>query len=199
MGSEKTYELCRIKDQAISWMNSAIGMGVENIDAKEVGEVADIIKDMCEAEKYLHEACYYEKVVKAMEEEAEDPDNRGYYGYTRPYKPHIDQEPYLREYMNGADMRYANPSSARYYNGPDGMYGNNMSTRNYNGSDMDYGNSNSMRTYTDSEFKPKDGHYKEQHLDNTINLLKEMWEDSDPALRSMMKTELTSLVNTMKV
>lgn len=183
MGSEKTYELCRIKDQAISWMNSAIGMGVENIDAKEVGEVADIIKDMCEAEKYLHEACYYEQVVKAMKEEAENPDNRGYYGYTRPYKPHIDQEPYLRDYMNGADMRYASPSQMRYYTTSDMMYGNDMSTRPYN----------------DSEFKPKDGHYKEQHLDNTINLLKEMWEDSDPALRSMMKTELTSLVNTMKI
>lgn len=35
--------------------------GVENIDAKEMGEVTDMIKDLCEAE-------YYAKISKAMDE-----------------------------------------------------------------------------------------------------------------------------------
>ena len=35
--------------------------GIEKLDTKEMGEVADIIKDLCEAE-------YYAKISKAMDE-----------------------------------------------------------------------------------------------------------------------------------
>lgn len=35
--------------------------GIENVDTKEMGEVVDIIKDLCEAE-------YYAKISKAMDE-----------------------------------------------------------------------------------------------------------------------------------
>lgn len=48
--------------------------GVENIDAKEMGEVTDMIKDLCEAE-------YYAKISKAMDEAeyGEDYDYMGAY------------------------------------------------------------------------------------------------------------------------
>lgn len=39
-----------------------------NVNAKEAGEVADIIKDMSETEKNLYEANYYKLVSEAMEE-----------------------------------------------------------------------------------------------------------------------------------
>ena len=46
--------------------------GIENVDTKEMGEVADIIKDLAEAE-------YYAKISKAMDEAeyGEDYDYRG--------------------------------------------------------------------------------------------------------------------------
>jgi hypothetical protein len=48
--------------------------GVENVDTKEMGEVVDIIKDLCEAE-------YYAKISKAMDEAeyGEDYDYKGAY------------------------------------------------------------------------------------------------------------------------
>ena len=48
--------------------------GIENIDAEEMGEVTDMIKDLCEAE-------YYAKISKAMDEAeyGEEYDYRGAY------------------------------------------------------------------------------------------------------------------------
>ncbi len=50
--------------------------GIENVDTKEMGEVVDILKDLCEAE-------YYAKISKAMDESeyGEDYDWKGRKGY----------------------------------------------------------------------------------------------------------------------
>jgi hypothetical protein len=55
--------------------------GIENLDTKEMGEVADIIKDLCEAE-------YYAKISKAMDESeyGEDYDMNGPMGERRYYR-----------------------------------------------------------------------------------------------------------------
>ena len=57
--------------------------GIENVDTEEMGEVVDMIKDLCEAE-------YYAKVIKAMDEhdfdnaeEIMDDGRRGYRGQPR--------------------------------------------------------------------------------------------------------------------
>lgn len=60
-------DICRIKEKAIEWMDVALAQPMECINAEEVGYVADIIKDMCQAHKYMAEACYYEHVIDAME------------------------------------------------------------------------------------------------------------------------------------
>ena len=36
-----------------------------------------------------------------------------------------------------------------------------------------------------------------EHIADTIQTIKEMWEDADPTLRKKMKADLTSLVGTM--
>lgn len=200
MTESKIYELCKIKDSAICWMNTAVSMGAECIDAKEVGEVADIIKDMCEAEKYLRESEYYKKVTEAMEKEAEKPEwmemmdpmsmgytpntsmmrrsnNRGRthippaYGYTPPYRPYMDQEPYINAYLGNVDKRwYTETPDHRTHEMADGW---NM--------------------------KPTDGKYTSSHLDKMIDSMTTMWDESDPELRKKIKTELTELVGKMTV
>lgn len=188
MEQEKCYELCKIKDSAITWMQTAIGQGMECLDAKEVGEVADIIKDMCEAEKYIREAEYYKKVTEAMGEEAEKPEwmnsMMGYtpnpskwntngrthmppsYGYTRPYRPYVDQEPYMNSYLNSVDKRWYTPEPEI----ADGWH-----------------------------IKSKDEHYSSKHLDKVVDAVNDMWDDSDPELRRKIKDELTDLVSRMSV
>lgn len=194
MGMEKVYDICRIKDSAICWMQTAIGQGMECLDAKEVGEVADIIKDMCEAEKYVMESEYYKKVTEAMDSESEKPEwmeSMGYtpragrnrmgrfttghmptsYGYTPPYKPYIDQEPYINSYLNGVDKRwYTDSKDMHRPEMADGWY-----------------------------MKPEDGKYTSSHLDRMIDSMTEMWDDSDPELRKKIKKELTDLVAKMTV
>lgn len=187
MENAKIYDICKIKDAAICWMNSAICQGMDCLDAKEVGEVADIIKDMCEAEKYIMEADYYKKVTKAMDEESEKPEwmeSMGYtptrpmrnyngrthmppsYGYTPPYRPYVDQEPYIDKYLSKMDKRW----------------------------------------YTDDHeiadgwmVKPKDGHYTSKHLDKLIESVNDMWDDSDPDLRIKIRDELNELISKMSV
>lgn len=185
MGQEKVYDICKIKDAAICWMNSAIGQGMECLDAKEVGEVADIIKDMCEAEKYIMESEYYKKVTKAMDEAGEKPEwleNMGYtpsdrmsykhgrihmppsYGYTPPYRPYMDQEPYIDSYLKNVDKRW-------------------------------YTNEHEIAEGWD--VKPKDGKYTSHHLDKMIDSMTTMLDESDPELRKKIKTELRELVDKM--
>ena len=60
--------VCEVFDTMLSCFKSEISNGLMNINAKEAGEVADIIKDMSETEKNLYEANYYKLVSEAMEE-----------------------------------------------------------------------------------------------------------------------------------
>ena len=187
MGQEKIYEICKIKDAAICWMNTAIGQGMDCLDAKEVGEVADIIKDMCESEKYIMESEYYKKVGKAMDEESEKPewmDPMGYtpsrpmrntngrthmppsYGYTPPYRPYVDQEPYIDAYLGKMDKRWYTPE----HEIADGW-----------------------------TVKPENGKYTTRHLDKLMDNLSDMWDDSEPDLRMKIKNELTELISKMSV
>lgn len=76
---EKIYD---IKNKALQRMEQAIAeRGVDRMDVKEMGELADIVKDLAEAEKGCWEAEYYKAVTEAME---------GSSGYTpegMPYGP----------------------------------------------------------------------------------------------------------------
>lgn len=57
------------KDQVLRRMEQAINeRGVERMDVAEMGKLADIVKDLAEAEKSCWEAEYYMSVTDAMNE-----------------------------------------------------------------------------------------------------------------------------------
>lgn len=67
-----------------------LSKGVENVDAKELGEVVDMIKDLYEAKEKIVKACYYKGILEAMEEhdfddeeDIMDEGRRGYRGQPR--------------------------------------------------------------------------------------------------------------------
>ena len=62
-------EICEI---LTSCTKAELSKGIENADAKEVGEVVDAIKDLCEAKHYIVEAMYKTTIGTAMEENADD-------------------------------------------------------------------------------------------------------------------------------
>ena len=65
---EKLKKTSEMKDTICDWAKSEMAKGVECINAEEFGEVIDMIKDLASVEKYLAEACYYKKIVEAMDE-----------------------------------------------------------------------------------------------------------------------------------
>lgn len=75
-------EICELKKDLVKIFASELHTkGVDDLDTKDCAEVADMIKDLAEAEKTCMEACYYETIVKAMEEAGEEDENDGRMGY----------------------------------------------------------------------------------------------------------------------
>lgn len=86
-------EICELKKDLVKIFASELHTkGVDDLDTKDCGEVADMIKDLAEAEKACMEACYYETIVKTMEKADEEDEDDGRMGYNS------------RRYSNG---RYA--------------------------------------------------------------------------------------------
>lgn len=84
---EKSYtkgtydDICEVKKDLVDNLKAQIGaVGFGQMDTMETGQVIDMIKDLAEAEKACMEACYYEKIVEAMEEASEE-DEEGRMGY----------------------------------------------------------------------------------------------------------------------
>lgn len=68
----KVEKLCKLNEQLVACIEAEMAKGVDCVDTKEAGEVIDMIKDLADAEKNLWKACYYKKIVEAMEEEKQD-------------------------------------------------------------------------------------------------------------------------------
>lgn len=73
--TEKIKDLKETKEKLVDALKGKVAMGIEELDAQEVGEVTDMIKDLAEAEKECWEAAYYKSIVEAMEK-AEDGEGR---------------------------------------------------------------------------------------------------------------------------
>ena len=87
MELEPIKDMCKKLEEAVK---HELSKGIENVDAKELGEVVDMIKDLYEAKEKIVKACYYKGVLEAMEEhdfededEIEEEGRRGYRGQPR--------------------------------------------------------------------------------------------------------------------
>lgn len=209
--TDKYEKVCSIKDKALSLVEMQMNGDISQVDAKELGEVADIAKDMAELMKYCAEAEYYEKVTEAMDEAS--PEEKMH--YMDKYIPEYDQRYYT-------PMRYAQrrDSRGRYmYN--DGMYpieeykSDKMWYGNTNGSnnpmhmnddmnsamrDMREGRSGMVRkTYMDLKNSGADKNAKieeiKRYAGELIEDMNEMLEDATPEERSTIKTKLTAFVS----
>lgn len=210
---EKVKKICEMKDTLCTWMSAYLSRGCDQVNVEEAGQVVDMIKDLADAEKNIWKACYYKKVVEAMEEGEDDmPDEyNGRMGYDN-YR-----------YMSSG--RYA-PKGHGTYTG----HGRG-SRRGYIPNDMMNPTmvDETMRRYeqdpfmagkgpwqaTDSRFgKPFQDyqsakrHYTEthdqhdrdemdskavEHMADMIATMKEIWNDATPALKKQMASDLKGL------
>ena len=192
--------------------------GIESIDTKEMGEVAEIIKELCEAE-------YYAKVSKAMDEhdfdnaeEIMDEGRRGYRGQPRDSRGRYMRRGYQKmipEYYRDMDM---DDGRMYYTSGSSSMGGSQggSSMGSSSGSSIGYSNGmrdmregrsgQSRRGYVETKEMHKgnseeDKMAKKRELDKWMNDIgsdvKELVHDMTPEEKTMAKTKLTNLANSL--
>ena len=176
--------------------------GIESIDTKEMGEVAEIIKELCEAE-------YYAKVSKAMDEHdfdnAEEIMHEGRRGY--------DEMMYMPEMYRDMDresmgkMYYTSANASQGSQGGSSMGSSSGNSMGYNDGmmrDMREGRSGqSRRSYMETKEMHKgntqqDKDMKLKELDKYMNELSsdisEMIHDSSNEEKTMLKQKLNGLI-----
>lgn len=183
-----------MKNQLITTVQGQMN-NLERVDAKELGEVVDVIKD-------LAEAVYYCEIVNAMREKQEQP--------VMYYAP---------EYRNAPP--YENDYNRMYYNGG----GSSSSGGNSGGSSGNYARGgNSSRNYTEMEYpimnmrdarEGRSASYrrnymesKEMHQPKTMQMkelekyiqelssdIVEMIQDASPEEKALLEKKMTALTN----
>lgn len=179
--------VCEIFDTMLSCFKSEISNGLMNVNAKEAGEVADIIKDMSETEKNLYEANYYKLVSEAMEEKNKPENQNRRMGYNWNEKPYIDA--YLRDpdFEQNMRMGYIDSNGTVTWGGSENgrMYDEYLTAKRHY---------TETKSSTDKDMMDM---YASNHLNKTIETVKEMWADADQPHKTKMKSELTALVNSL--
>ena len=200
--------------------------GVENINAEEMGEVTDMIKDLAEAE-------YYAKISKAMDESeygedydymgaydehsrkgyrGQPRDSKGRYMSRRGYESRMMPEMYDysdMEYMRDMDRDYG---KMYYTDGMNGSSRGGSSSGMSNGGSRGYsqgGNRDSRegrsgqsrRSYMESKEMNKDNspESKQHKMKELENYMKDLSEDVTEMIGDMSQEEKTMLKNKMQV
>ena len=206
-------EICELKKKFLKIVDTEFNeKSTKELNTEELGQVVDMIKDLAEAEKCCQEAFYYQSVVKAMDE-AKEEDNR--MGYSPKARMRFANRYFMDDYdypeMGNMRMGYSRGSSSDrdgMNRSRDSMGRFTSSGRSgYDGFDEDrddrYG-----RAY--NEFRKARRHYTEtksmadkqmmeehanEHLADSMQTLREIWDSSDPTLRKKMKADLQKFSN----
>ena len=195
--------------------------GIESIDTKEMGEVAEIIKELCEAE-------YYAKVSKAMDEhdfdnaeEIMDEGRRGYRGQPRDSRGRYmrrgyDEMMYMPEMYRDMDresmgkMYYTSANASQGSQGGSSMGSSSGNSMGYNDGmmrDMREGRSGqSRRSYMETKEMHKgnseeDKMAKKRELDKWMSDfssdVKELVGDMTAEEKTLLKTRLNNLQSSL--
>ena len=199
-----------IKNSLLSCVESQMGQNLAEVDAKELGEVIDMIKDM-------DEAMYYCSVVKAMEESKEEqkimekmrqyamPSDRAMY-YTEPsgrYPDYRDMDrDYGRMYYSGGmgSSRGGNSggsssgSGSRNY----GEYNYPMEIRDVREGKSPMSRKNYMESKEMHKGTPEQMKELEKYMHELSDDLTEMIQDASPEEKTMLQQKLTVLATKLK-
>lgn len=190
-------QLMQIKEQLIAQVQGQMG-DLRKVDAKELGEVIDMIKD-------LAEACYYCSVTEAMDD-AKDNEKRQTYYYMEKYLPYY---PYSREndYRDGRMYYDGNSSSSNSSNNSGGSQMNG--SRNYYEEsypmwhdDREGRAGQKRKMYMESKEKNHDQPKKIQELDDYMKELTsditEMIAGASPEEKSLLQRKMNTLVTKLQ-
>ena len=200
--------LSSLKERLVSWATSELDEGKCNDPGviHAYGEIIDMVKDMAEAEKLCREADYYKSVHEAMEEYGDDPrmgyprrrNRMGQFSKTgRSGYPDDDwgrddgndRMGYTRERYNPR-MEMGSDNRRMREDWEDDRYG-----RPFN----QYRRAKRHFTETKSDKdKQEMKDYANEHVAESIQTLREIWDSADQDLRVRMKSDMTKLIGDMK-
>lgn len=170
MGHEADMRICNLEDILIQ---KVYAQDLDTVDAHEMGEVVDMIKDIAEYKRNHYEACYYKSVVEAMDQYGNS--RAGYIENMGEMSPEYSQ---FKKRMDKAADPYYDDRYDRPYN--------------------DY--KARRRHYTEShsaDDKMKMDQHANEHIEVIVETVKDIWNDADPNLRQQMRNRMTELLNQM--
>lgn len=177
-------QLKAIKQALVSQVQTQLG-DIKKVDAKELGEVIDMVKD-------LEEAMYYCSIIEAMEQSQEEKEQSSSYNNINYY-----MEPRAKDRAKIDDMRYYTPymEYAPYMMRDDKW----RDARLYNSGDRTY---NSRRMYmeskqnqaTDKEAMKELEHYIQDLGDDLTDMIRDSSMEEKQVLSSKLQA-LASKVN----
>lgn len=224
MELEPIKEMCKKLEEAVK---HELSKGIENVDAKELGEVVDMIKDLYEAKEKIVKACYYKGVLEAMEEhdfedegEIEDEGRRGYRGQRRDSRGrYMSRRGYESRMMPDMDydemerMRdYDRESGKMYYSSGNmggsssmggsqssGSMGSQGGTRGYSDGGRDSREGRSGQSRRGYMEAKEQGKDKQQKMKELEDYMKELSTDVTEMIEGASPEEKSMLKNKMQV
>lgn len=184
----KTQKICELKDRLLNYAD----ISIEKVDVATNGQIIDMIKDLCEAEEKLWKACYYHKIVEAMEKEGEDGERYGYdpwrYSSGR-YAP--KGRGHRSGYIPEGDPRVWSERSMVDPGDYDGMHRGTYDKYR-----------DARRHYTETG-KPADkdemSHHAKMYMTEAMGTFRDIWKDADPEMKTSMKTQVAALAKELGI
>lgn len=186
--------LKNMKENLISCVQAQIGTNLASVDAKELGEAVDMIKD-------LEEAIYYCTITKAMEENKKEQEKTDKYFSEYPM---MIQDKYPYYYYRDSDRPYGR----MYY--PENTQRTGMMYTDHDMSKTEYpplrdhreGRSPQVRKHY---MESKEMHHdKEKQMEELEKYIKELSKDlvemisgATPEEKEMLRQKMTSLMNSI--
>lgn len=177
--------------------------GLDKVNAKEMGEVVDMIKDSYEIEKLKAERRYYDSVVSAMHEgSGEMYDEMGYPvrrngggRYTTSMRG--DRMGYGddRYYAHRPEELTREMYDERYGYGRGGNSSGRGGNSRYGYSHDEYMEKRKEYPMTDAEGAKHRKQLLNDYMDDLYDMAKEMVSDMSPEEKQMWKNKLTQIVN----
>ena len=181
-------ELAEMKRTLVDKLHSCISSDEDfcEADTDEVGAIFDMVKDIAATERYQAQACYYSTVTKAMDDETDS--------YVMGYIPEEDNW-YSKNRMTKSIDAWRRK---RARDGLDDIYDETDSRSEHSQYYDDYKADKKYYTESrDASYKTRMDEDASKHISDSIETIKEIWEDADPTLRLKMKDKLNSLVNSL--
>lgn len=194
-----------IEEKLLTMLETECMKGLENADAKEMGEVVDMLKD-------LGEAKYYCSIVMAMEEEGEGPmgyNSRRYANgrYAPKGRGSMGYEPMMMDEPMGYGTAYDGYQGRS--NGSMGYTDGNGQGGSQNGSQarsMGYGTAYDRYQQARMGYQQRKTAENRRGMDEAANehvreftdTMTEMWQEADQSQRNQMRNALVKFVNDLK-